>query len=134
MEKRGRHKVGAYMTPMPHAIEPHMPLSAAEQRMLSLKVLHLPVRAAGRVVGIVSERDILLAKSLPGATAAATEVAQVMSEAPYSVGEDTPLAEVCSVMADNKYGAALVTDDQGHLLGIFTTTDALQALASITKS
>jgi CBS domain-containing protein len=54
-----------------------------------------------------------------------------MTEGPYSVPVDAPLAEVCTAMADEKYGAALVVDRKGHLLGIFTTTDALRALAQL---
>jgi CBS domain-containing protein len=36
---------------------------------------------------------------------------------------------VARAMADHKYGCAVVTDGRGHLLGLFTTTDALRLLA-----
>lgn len=123
--------VGDFMTPMPHAIEPHLSLAVAEQRLAALKVKHLPVRAAGRVVGILSDRDILLAKALPGVDPTKTDVAHAMSEAPYSTFADTPLAEVAETMATNQYGAALIIDDKEHLVGIFTTTDALKVLAEL---
>jgi CBS domain-containing protein len=126
--------VGDFMTPMPHAIEPHMSLAKAEERLGALKVLHLPVRAAGRVVGILSDRDVLLAKALPGVDPDKTDVAHAMTEAPYSVRADTPLAEVARTMSENRYGATLIVDDKDHLVGIFTTTDALEALAKLSDS
>jgi predicted transcriptional regulator len=48
---------------------------------------------------------------------------------PYSVRASTALAEVCRAMAAHHYGCVLVTDDADKVVGIFTTTDALEALA-----
>ena len=103
----------------------------AEQRLAALNVKHLPVRAAGRVVGILSDRDILLAKTLPGVDTNKVDVAHAMSEAPYSTSANTPLAEVAEAMVENQYGAALIVDEKQHLVGIFTTTDALKVLADL---
>src|SRR5690349_3100913 len=131
MSAKRRPAVADFMTPMPHAIEPHESLALAEERMAALRVLHLPVRAAGRVVGIISDRDVLLHRATTAADPKTVDVGRVMTEAPYAVKADAPLAEVARVMAENKYGAALVIDAAGHLLGIFTTTDALVALAKL---
>ena len=51
-----------------------------------------------------------------------------MTSDPYAVRYDTTVAVVARTMADKKYGAVVVVDDDGQVLGVFTTTDALNAL------
>jgi CBS domain-containing protein len=56
-------------------------------------------------------------------------VEDAMTDSVYSVPPETPLEEVAATMAANKYGAALVTGERGRVVGVFTTVDALHALA-----
>jgi acetoin utilization protein AcuB len=42
----------------------------------------------------------------------------------------TPLEEIVSAMADNKYGSVIVVD-HGRTVGVFTTVDALRALRKL---
>ena len=49
---------------------------------------------------------------------------------PYSVAPDATLREVVRTMAEKKYGSAVVVEG-GQVVGVFTTTDALRALAGI---
>jgi acetoin utilization protein AcuB len=51
-----------------------------------------------------------------------------MAGEPYTVAPDAPLEEVATRMADRKLGSALVVD-RGSVVGLFTTVDALRALA-----
>ena len=53
-----------------------------------------------------------------------------MAQDPYAVPPETPLAEVAATMAERQFGSAIVTDGRGAI-GIFTTMDALRALASL---
>jgi acetoin utilization protein AcuB len=53
-----------------------------------------------------------------------------MTEPVYSVGPDAHLDTVARTMAEHKYGCAVVLY-KGKLLGVFTTTDALRALADL---
>jgi acetoin utilization protein AcuB len=48
----------------------------------------------------------------------------------YVAAPSTPLAEVARVMAENKYGSAVVMD-RAKIVGVFTTVDALNALAQV---
>ncbi len=50
--------VAQYMTPSPQTIGQHLTLTAAHQLMTELKVRHLPVLDGGRLVGLLSERDM----------------------------------------------------------------------------
>ena len=83
----------------------------------------------GRVVGILSERDIALVAGLPSVDPAKVAVQDAMSEEVYSVRGETPLDEVAATMAAHRYGSALVVEERDHVIGVFTTVDALHALA-----
>jgi acetoin utilization protein AcuB len=50
----------------------------------------------------------------------------------YAVAPTTPLAEVATAMAEHRYGCAIVTEGQ-HVVGIFTTVDALRAVIAIAE-
>ncbi len=93
--------------------------------MHEFQIRHLAVLFGGRMIGIVSDRDITLVESLAGTDPAVVQVHEAMSPDPYAVDIDTPLVEVVETMAKHKYGAALVCEGSA-LVGIFTTTDALR--------
>lgn len=121
-------RINQFMTPAPNAIEPHQTIAAAQAAMRELGVLHLPVRSGGKVVGIVSERDLLLAAGLKGFDPKHTIVGDVMMSDPYCVAPETPARKVLDEMIERKLGSALIVDETHQLIGIFTVTDALLAL------
>jgi CBS domain-containing protein len=57
-----------------------------------------------------------------------------MTPEPYSVTPDAPLWEVAKHMAREKFGCAVITDDGGAVVGLFTTTDALHVLADLSEA
>ena len=120
--------VGDYMTKAPHTVGAEQPLTEAERRMQAFGVRHLPVLRGGALVGVVSDRDVALVSSLPGVEAGSLSVADAMSQDPYQVPSNAPLDEVAKTMEKNRYGSAVVVDG-GNVVGVFTTTDALRALA-----
>jgi acetoin utilization protein AcuB len=121
--------IRAYMTPSPHTIGADQTLEVASELMRKHKIRHLPVLRGGQVVGILSQRDVALICGLPGVEPSEVPVEDAMTDAVYSVPPETPLDEVAATMAANKYGAALVTGERGRVVGVFTTVDALHALA-----
>jgi acetoin utilization protein AcuB len=120
--------VGQYMTASPHWIGADDALSEARITMREHRIRHLPVMRSAELVGVVSERDISLVESLPNVRTETRPVEEAMTPTPYTVSPATPLHEVARVMAERKYGAAVVVD-QGAVIGVFTTTDAMRALA-----
>ena len=118
-----------YMTPAPHTIGAEQTLAVASEVMHKHKLRHLPVLRGGRVAGILRERDIALVSGLPSVDPAHVFVEDAMSEQVYSVGAETPLDEVAATMAAHRYGAALIVGERDHVIGVFTTVDALHALA-----
>lgn len=118
-----------HMTENPISIQQDAELTEALSLMNQHDIRHLPVLEEGRLVGLVSERDLTLIETLLPANWESISVAEAMSTEPYAVTADTSVGEVARVMAEQKIGSAVVIDGSGAVRGIFTTVDALHALA-----
>jgi acetoin utilization protein AcuB len=124
--------VGRFMTPSPHVVTSGKTLAQAHQAMREKGIRHLPVVEGGRLVGLVSQRDLYLLETLKGVDVARETIEEAMTADPIAVPPDAPLEEVAEAMAARKHGSAVVVD-RGAVVGIFTTTDALRALVSVLK-
>jgi acetoin utilization protein AcuB len=120
-------EVREYMTAAPHTIAPTTSLSRAIKTMRDHQVRHLPVVEHDRVIGMLSQRDILIMESLPGVNPTEVRVEEAMVRDVFIVAPDTPIGEVVETMIERKLGSTVVSDDE-RVLGVFTTTDALRAL------
>lgn len=119
-----------YMTADVQTIGDEQPMSVAHQMMREQRIRHLPVLHQGKLVGVVSDRDLHLVETLSGVDPAKIAVSEAMTTDTYVVSPDAGLDEVVSMMAAHKYGSAVVTD-HGHVVGIFTTVDACSAFAEL---
>jgi acetoin utilization protein AcuB len=117
-----------FMTPLPVTIQEGDSIAQAHRLMRAKGIRHLPVVRAGRLVGVLSERDILMLETLSGVEAEQEPVEEAMTEMPYAVAPDALLEVVVREMALRKYGSAVVLDE-GQVVGVFTTVDALKVLA-----
>ena len=122
-----------FMTSTPQTVTMETPLLRASQIMAEHRIRHLPILDDDKLVGVVSEREIGLLKACQVIDLRVLSIADAMTELPYSVSPDAPVSEVCNTMAQNKYGSAVIIED-GVILGIFTTTDALQILAEVFRA
>jgi len=120
-------EVREYMTPTPHTIARNASLAAAERVMRAHQLRHLPVLEAGRIVGVVSQRDLFVIESLPDVNPTAVRVEEAMVQDVFTVGPDAPIGEVVEEMIERKVGSAIVAEGD-HVVGVFTTIDALRAL------
>ena len=125
--------IDRYMTKSPHTIAQHATLEAAHDLMQKLNVRHLPVLEAGKLVGIVTDRDLSFVEGLNGVKASDVKVSDAMSADIFTVERRAPLAEVAAEMADRKYGSAIVLET-GKVVGVFTTVDGMRALAELLKA
>jgi acetoin utilization protein AcuB len=119
--------VRQYMTSGPHTIGPTQSLAAARHAMQEHHVRHLPVLDGGRVVGLLSERDLFLVETLRGVKPTDVNVEEAMVQEVFAVDPDAPVGEVVEEMIARKLGSAIVIDDD-RVVGVFTTIDALRAL------
>jgi acetoin utilization protein AcuB len=120
------------MTKQPRTVAPDTPVDEALKRMRNERVRRFPViDKAGRLVGIVSEKDLLYASPSPATSLSIYElhyllskitVGDVMTRNVITVEEYTPLEEAARIMVDNKIGGLPVVRD-GKLVGIITETD-----------
>ena len=123
-------EVREHMTPSPLVIGPTSSLSKAVKLMRDNHVRHLPVVHGGRVVGVLSQRDILIMESLPGVNPTEVRVEEAMVHEVFTVSPDAPLGEVIETMIDRKLGSTIVCEGE-RVLGVFTTIDALRALHAL---
>ncbi len=95
------------------------------------KFRHLPVVKKDKVVGIISDRDLFYAhynSESPEITAR-----DIMTPDPYTVKHTDSIDSVAYELSKRKVGSAIVVDQVGDLYGIFTVTDALNALVEIMR-
>jgi len=123
--------IARYMSRQPWTIRKDAMMSQAHTLMRAHAIRHLPVLHAGRLVGLVSERDLHLIETLPGGDPGEVTVEDAMIDDVYIVGPDAPADAVAARMADRKYGSAIVIDRRGRVAGVFTTANALQVLADV---
>jgi acetoin utilization protein AcuB len=121
------------MTRQPWTIRKDATMSQAHGLMREHRVRHLPVLEAGKLVGLVSERDLRVIESIPETDPDKITVEEAMSEDVYTVRPDELVENVVEAMADRKLGSAVIVDRRGAVQGIFTTVDALQVLAEVLR-
>jgi len=121
--------ISEYMSPLTVSIGVDQCLKTASTKMQEHKIRHLPVLEGGRLVGVISERDVTWLASL-GTDPSTIQVSEAMSDIPYVVHASADAREVVQNMHDDKLGSALIEQD-GKPVGIFTTTDALQLCADL---
>ena len=125
--------VEEFTTPDPVMV----PETASIDEMFALMerhgVRHLPIVRDGGVVGVVSDRDLRVASGLSAERRNQVMAGDIMATDPISVLADTPLDEVAFDMSERKIGSVLVYEEGGEYLGIFTVTDALNALIEILR-
>jgi len=120
------------MTRHPITVKPDMPINDALKLMRDEKIRRLPVvDRHGKLVGIVTQTDLLYASPSPATSLSIYEVhylvskiqvKDVMTKDVITVSEYTPIEEAARIMADNKIGGLPVMRN-GRLVGIITETD-----------
>ena len=102
------------------------------------RIRHLPVLSAGKVVGVVSQRDLFrsalgtalaLGIRRPDELMSTVTVRDVMSTPAVTVAPDAYVQDAARTMAERKIGCLPVVED-GRLVGIVTETDIFRYAAS----
>lgn len=127
-----------WMTPDPQVLAMEDTLLHARTLMKRLDVRHLPVVSEGKIVGLLSDRDMrnytpsycsTLDVYEMHAMIAKLTVADVMTRRPVTISAEAPMAEAGALMLEKKIGSLPVEVD-GNLVGILTETDVIRALIS----
>jgi len=84
---------------------------------------------SGRVIGILTDRDIVVSVVARKADPSSLKVGDVMSRNPLMVAEDTSLDAALSFMQDAGVRRVAVTGERGELIGIVSLDDVLGRIA-----
>lgn len=123
--------VGERMSHPVISVSPDMTIAEALKMMKNEHIRRAPVVENGKLVGIISDKDLLNASPSSATSLSIWEinyllskitVKEVMTTKVLTVHEDTPIEEAARTMADNKVGGLPVMRD-GHVVGIITETD-----------
>lgn len=117
------------------------PFQDALKLMRDRRLRRLPVvDSAGRVVGIVSESDLLHASPSPATSLSVWEVnyllwklkiGDIMTHRVLTIEEETPIEDAASLMVNNKIGGLPVVDGRDRLVGVITETDIFRAFVEM---
>ena len=118
-----------FMTESPHTIGAAQTMAHASALMHEHGIRHLPVLKGGQLVGVISDRDVKVVQSFRDVDPDSVTIDEAVAQEAYVVAPSTDLREVAAQMAEHKYGSAVVMEGT-KVLGIFTTVDALRALAA----
>jgi acetoin utilization protein AcuB len=125
-------RIQKYMTTCPLTTGPEQTLAHAHIVFREHHIRHLPVLQGGRLIGIVSARDLALIETLKDVDASKLSVEEAMSPEVYAVSPDAPLDQVVDEMARHKYGCAVVMQNQ-KVVGIFTLVDVCNAFGDLLR-
>ncbi len=124
-------KASRVMTVNVTCITPETPLPRAQEIMKELRVRHLPVVAQGRLVGILSDRDLLMRGSLQkdGMFSVPDMPAGLaMTVSPISCSPGTPVSRLAGLMVEHRIDSLPIVGLQNELVGLVTSTDLLALL------
>jgi len=125
-------------------ITPDASLQAALNLMHEHRFRRLPVvDKRGRLVGIVSERDLLYASPPPGTllrglalnhVLTERRVDEIMTRNVLTVTPETFVEDAARLMVDNKVGGLPVVDGDNHIAGVITETDVFRAFIELYRA
>ena len=116
-------KVYEVMTRGIETVSPGATLEFAAKKMMNRNVGFLPVVESEKLVGVVTDRDIVLRAVSAGLRPYMTTAGQVMTKKPLTVYDDETLTEASLVMEKHFVHRLIVLDRQQHLVGIISLSD-----------
>jgi CBS domain-containing protein len=137
-------RIEEVMTRAVRTVAPETSLKEAAEILAELRISGLPVVEAGKVVGVLSEADILSKErgeapfrgGLLGlvfenghgrAKLLAKTVGEAMTSPAITIGPQRPVPEAAAVMIDKKINRLPVVDDEGTLVGLVSRADLVRA-------
>ncbi len=142
--KEGSMYVKHHMSSPALTITPDTPFQDALRLMHERKIRRLPVvDRNGKLVGIVSERDLLHAAPSPATSLSVWElnyllwkltVKDLMATKVLTVTPDALLQEAATIMLEKKIGGLPVVDQDQKVVGVITETDIFKALVDMLET
>lgn len=115
------------MTTDPRTVAPSDSLQTAAQAMDELNVGVLPVCDGGKLVGLLTDRDIVVRSTSVGQDPATTAVEAVMTLSPLTLRPQMLVEEAIDLMEEHQLRRMPVLDPDGQLVGIVSLGDIAAA-------
>lgn len=125
--------VSRFMTRQPWTLPKEATFTEALRLMHTKHIRHVPVLEDGKLLGIVSERDLHVVEALSRCNPDEVCVHEAMIADVYTVTEDDSLDEIVDAMVERRCGSAIILDRDHHVTGIFTATDAMRVLGEVLR-
>lgn len=122
MASNGELLVGELMSRGAHTVSPLDPIDDVYRVMKLGGFRHVAVVEDGRLVGVVSDRDVLAAWT----NGTATPVERVMTRTPRWIAADAPAKDAAATLLRHKIGCLPVVDEAMTVLGMVTETDFVE--------
>ena len=119
----GRKRVHEVMSDRPRCVTPDTPVAEAAQLMESEDVGSLPVLEGQRVVGVVTDRDIVVRAVAKGKDPKGMPVREVASGDLVTLTPDDDLSDALTLMATHQVRRLPVVDAENRLVGIVAQAD-----------
>jgi acetoin utilization protein AcuB len=123
------------------AVDVNDSMQSAIYTLQDNKIKLLPVTSQGKLLGIVSDRDLKKASPSDATTLDMHEllylisrikISDLMIKNPITVLPDHTIEEAAQLLLDHKISGLPVLDLKGNIVGIITKSDIFRALISIT--
>ena len=122
--------VGRICTRIVELAEPEESVRSAARRMVGRRVGTLIVTdTSRRPIGLVTDRDLVARVLAEGMSGDETPVAEVMTRAPATVDEETPIERALMLMRAHAVRRLPVVGGDGVLIGLVSLDDILSLLA-----
>ena len=116
------------MTSNPATLEPSSTVADAAKVMASEDVGPVPIVEGERLVGMVTDRDLVVRVIAEGRDPNSTTLGEIASSDLVTIQPDTELEEATRLMSQHQVRRLLVTEDGGRLIGIVAQADIARAL------
>ena len=120
-------RIADIMTPDPQTVRPGDTLQAAAQAMDELNVGVLPVVDGGRLIGILTDRDIVVRSTSAGQDPGKAKVSDAMTTDAHTLTADAEVDEAVELMEEHQLRRLPVVDEDGKLVGIVSLGDLAAA-------
>jgi IMP dehydrogenase len=137
LQQFGEIKASEIMVKNPLFITPDEKISKTELLMLRKKIGGLPVvkdQNNQQLIGIITQRDIRLARFAMSLESPNTTVKDLMTSEPFVIKRDEMIRNILNLMFEKKIQRLPVVNDNGQLIGLIVQHQILKKLFEVMKN
>jgi CBS domain-containing protein len=125
-------RVAELMTADPVVVDADAPATEAERLIKTYRVSGLPIVSGGEVVGVISQSDLVVARSsaMVSANWERMRVRHLMTSPAVTVHAGTPIRRAADLMVRRHIHRLVVVDDEDRPIGILSSLDLLKVWSS----